>query len=89
LGLFQQIKGEEHRQLLPPHHDLDEQWAYDSRIEIDKSIYLEQDTIKAIVDLKFNPSKGTYHVPQRVFLFSHAGHAQVQKQNSFGNKNTP
>jgi hypothetical protein len=31
------------------------QWAYDRRIEIDISIYLEQDTIKAIVDLKFNP----------------------------------
>jgi hypothetical protein len=38
------------------------QWAYDRRIEINKSIYLKQDTIKAIVDLKFNPSEGVLHL---------------------------
>ncbi len=38
------------------------QWAYDCHIEIDKSIYLKQDTIKAIVNLKFNPSKGVAHL---------------------------
>ncbi len=38
------------------------QWDYDHRIEIDKSIYLEQDTIKTIVDLKFNPSKGVAYL---------------------------
>jgi hypothetical protein len=38
------------------------QWAYDHCIEIDKSIYLEQDTIKAIVDLKFNPGKEVAHL---------------------------
>jgi hypothetical protein len=38
------------------------QWAYDRRIKIDKSIYLEQDTIKTIVDLKFNSSKGVAHL---------------------------
>jgi hypothetical protein len=38
------------------------QWANDRCIEIDKSIYLKQDTINAIVDLKFNPSKGVAHL---------------------------
>jgi hypothetical protein len=38
------------------------QWAYDRRIKIDKSIYLEQDTIKAIVDLKLNPGEGVAHL---------------------------
>jgi hypothetical protein len=38
------------------------QWAYDRRIEIEKSIYLKQDTIKAIVDLKFNPGEGVAHL---------------------------
>jgi hypothetical protein len=38
------------------------QWAYDRCIKIDKSIYLEQDTIKAIVGLKFNPGKGVPHL---------------------------
>jgi hypothetical protein len=38
------------------------QWAYNQRIKIDKSIYLKQDTIKAIVDLKFNPGKGVSHL---------------------------
>ncbi len=39
------------------------QLIYDRRIEIDKSIYLERDTIKAIMDLKFNPGKGVTHLP--------------------------
>ncbi len=38
------------------------QWAYDHRIKIDKSIYLEQDTINSIVDLKFNPGEGVAHL---------------------------
>jgi hypothetical protein len=38
------------------------QWAYSRHIEIDKNIYLEQDTIKAIVDLKLNPGKGVAHL---------------------------
>jgi hypothetical protein len=38
------------------------QWAYDCRIKIDKSIYLEQNTIKAIVEIKFNPGKGVAHL---------------------------
>jgi hypothetical protein len=65
------------------------QWAYDRHMKIDKSIYLEQDAIKAIVDLKFNPGKGspTYCLPQRASLFSRAGHVQVQKRNAFMNVN--
>ena len=38
------------------------QSIYDRRIEIDKSIYLEQDTIKAIVYLKFNPGERVAHI---------------------------
>jgi hypothetical protein len=38
------------------------QWAYNRRIKIDKSIYLEQNTIKAIADLKFNPGKWVAHL---------------------------
>jgi hypothetical protein len=38
------------------------QLAYNCRIKIDKSIYLKQDTIKAIVDLKLNPGKGVAHL---------------------------
>jgi hypothetical protein len=34
------------------------QWAYDRRIKIEKITYLKQDTIEAIVGLKFNPGKG-------------------------------
>jgi hypothetical protein len=46
------------------------QWAYDRRIKIDKSIYLEQDTITAIVDLKFNPGKGVAHLLSASKAFS-------------------
>ncbi len=38
------------------------QWAYDCRIQIDQSIYLEQETVKVIVELRFNPSKGVAHL---------------------------
>jgi hypothetical protein len=38
------------------------QWAYDCRIQIDTSIYLEQETIKAIVELQFNPGEGVAHL---------------------------
>ncbi len=37
-------------------------YAYDRRIKIDTSIYLEQETIKAIVELQFNPGKGVAHL---------------------------
>jgi hypothetical protein len=38
------------------------QWPYDCWIPINTSIYLEGDTIKAIVDLKFNPGEGVAHI---------------------------
>ncbi len=38
------------------------QWAYDCRIQIDTSIYLKQETIKAIVELQFNPGEGVAHL---------------------------
>jgi hypothetical protein len=38
------------------------QYAYDRRIQINTSIYLEQETIKAIVELRFNPGEGVAHL---------------------------
>jgi hypothetical protein len=38
------------------------QWSYDHWIPINTSIYLEGKTIKAIVDLKFNPGEGVAHI---------------------------
>jgi hypothetical protein len=37
-------------------------WAQDIRIPIDTSIYLEGITIKAIIELKFNPGEGVAHL---------------------------
>ena len=37
-------------------------WAYDRRIQIDQSIYLEQETVKAIVELRLNPGEGVAHL---------------------------
>jgi hypothetical protein len=37
-------------------------YAYDRRIQIGTSIYLEQETIKAIVELRFNPGEGVAHL---------------------------
>jgi Holliday junction resolvase len=38
------------------------QWAYDCRIQINQSIYLEQEIVKAIVEFRFNPGKGVSHL---------------------------
>jgi hypothetical protein len=38
------------------------QWSYDRRITIDTSVYLEQEMIKAIVELRFNPGEGVAHI---------------------------
>jgi hypothetical protein len=38
------------------------QYAYDWCIQIDTSVYLEQDTIKVIVKLRFNPGEGVAHL---------------------------
>ncbi len=38
------------------------QYAYDRRIQIDTSVYLKQETIKAIVELCFNPGEGIAHL---------------------------
>jgi hypothetical protein len=37
-------------------------YAYNFRILIDGGIYLEQDTMKAILELRFNPSEGIVYV---------------------------
>ncbi len=37
-------------------------WAHDQRIPINTSVYLEGTTIKAIIELKFNPGKGVAHL---------------------------
>ena len=37
-------------------------YAHDHRTEVDRSIYLEQETMKAIMDLKFNPGEGMAYV---------------------------
>jgi hypothetical protein len=38
------------------------QYAYDQCIQIDSCIYLEQETIKTIVELRFNPGEGVTHL---------------------------
>ena len=38
------------------------QWAFNRRITINTSVYLEQETIKAIIELRFNPGKGVAHL---------------------------
>jgi hypothetical protein len=38
------------------------QWAYNCCIQINMSIYLNQETIKAIVELQFNPGEGVAHL---------------------------
>ena len=47
-----------HRQLLARMMD----WAYDRRITIDTGVFLDVETVKAIVDLKFNPGEGVAHL---------------------------
>ncbi len=37
-------------------------WAHDRHIPIDTSVYLEGTTIKAIMELKFNPGEGVAHL---------------------------
>jgi hypothetical protein len=37
-------------------------YAHDWRIQIDTSVYLEQETIKAIVELRLNPGEGVAHL---------------------------
>jgi len=39
-----------------------QKYAWDHRATIDTAVYLEQETMKAIVDLKFNPGEGTAYV---------------------------
>jgi hypothetical protein len=37
-------------------------YMYDRHIQIDTSVYLEQETIKAIFGLRFNPGEGVAHL---------------------------
>jgi hypothetical protein len=38
------------------------QWAYNCRIQIDTSVYLEEETSKVIIELQFNPGEGVAHL---------------------------
>ena len=38
------------------------EWGHDRRIPIDAGVFLDSDVVKAIVELKFNPSKGVAHL---------------------------
>jgi hypothetical protein len=38
------------------------QWAYDCHIQINTSVYLKQETIKAIIELRFNSGEGVAHL---------------------------
>jgi hypothetical protein len=38
------------------------EYAYDRRISINAGIYLEQETMKAILELRFNPGEGITYV---------------------------
>ncbi len=38
------------------------QWAFDRQIQTNTSVYLEAETIKAIVDLRFNPGGGVAYI---------------------------
>jgi hypothetical protein len=38
------------------------QWSHDRRIPIKTSMYLEGTTIKALIELKFNPGEGVAHL---------------------------
>jgi hypothetical protein len=38
------------------------QWSHDRRIPIETSMYLEGTTIKALIELKFNPGEGVSHL---------------------------
>ena len=57
---------------LPPNMLMD--WAYDRRITIDTGVFLNVETVKAIVDLKFNPGEGVAHLNSAAWasLFWHA-----------------
>jgi hypothetical protein len=49
------------------------QWVYDCHIQIDTSIYLEQETINAIIELRFNPGEGVAHLasaPKELFILA-------------------
>ncbi len=37
-------------------------WAHDQHIPMDSSVYLQGLTIKAIMELKFNPGEGVAHL---------------------------
>ena len=64
------------------------QYAYDRRIQINTSIYREQETIKAIVELQFNPGEGVAHLASasRGSPFLHAVRKQRKKQRGSVNR---
>ena len=37
-------------------------WAHERHVPVDSSVYLESTTIKAIMELKFNPGEGVAHL---------------------------
>jgi hypothetical protein len=38
------------------------QWSHEKHIPIETSMYLERTTIKALIELKFNPGEGVAHL---------------------------
>ncbi len=66
-------------------------WSFDQQVPIDTSIYLEQETIKAIVDLHFNPGEGVAYLETAStgLIILCASHTQARKPSAFANTNTP
>ena len=64
------------------------QWAYDRRIQIDQSIYLEQETVKAIVELRFNPGEGVAHLASASKGLTILACRRQQRQRGFASRNT-
>ena len=63
------------------------QYAYDRRIQIDTSVYLEQETILSSCVSTQEKVLPTSPRPQRDFLFWHAGLAPRKKPNGSANRN--
>jgi hypothetical protein len=59
------------------------QWSHDRQIRIKMSIYLEGATIKALVELKFNPGEGVAHLSsadKRLSIMCCQGHTSTETE---------
>jgi hypothetical protein len=63
------------------------QWSHDRQILIETSMYLEGATIKALVELKFNPGEGATHLSSadKGLSFMCCWDVQAQRQREFRN----